>query len=514
MKSVATRTAALKELFSKHQQRLAFRSLQDLIATESDRLLKSCVHVGGISATFARQKLDDLLLSDLCQLAEQFGLREEISVLLNADIANATENRAVWHPHLRGPIGQGKAAQDAHETSLQIRRQMSALASRFKSQGVTDLISVGIGGSDLGPRLVYDALKPVCEADCAVHFFNNVDVVALAELMRQLDPEKTAIVLISKSFGTAETLLNADHLRRWHWNMALWAAVTSQAERAQTFGVPAENILALPHEVGGRYSLWSSVGFPLLMALGDSEFDQLLQGAAAMDRHFQDAGFADSLIFRHAVTAIWNAQGLDYESVAVVPYDTRLALLPEYLQQLVMESLGKGCRLDGGAADSHAGAVVWGSCGSASQHSYFQSLHQSNCVTPVEFVGVIKPVGTDEAAQRFQLANMLAQSQALANGFHSEDPQRHHSGDRPSSIILLEELSAFSLGQLLAMYEHSVFVQAFFLGINPFDQFGVELGKKIGGELMKALDPESGQVKVSDSISNALVDLIRGKLQS
>jgi glucose-6-phosphate isomerase len=316
------------------------------------------------------------------------------------------------------------------------------------------------------------------------------------------------VLLISKSFGTQETLLNGTLLRQWLGDDSRLYAISANVERAASaFNIPAGRILPMWDWVGGRYSLWSAVGLPIALAIGDEAFDQLLAGAAEMDAHVLNAAPSENLAAWHALTAIWNINARGLATQLVMPYDERLKLLPAYLQQLVMESLGKSVRLDGSPVDVSTVPVWWGGLGTDSQHSFFQALHQGTQIVPVDFIGVARgddPYSENHAAL---LSNLLGQAEALANGQGHDDPHRAYAGNRPSTMILLDSLTPRSLGALLALYEHSVYLQAVMWGINPFDQFGVELGKQVANRLLPAV---KGEGEASDPLTRTLLAELRG----
>ncbi len=386
------------------------------------------------------------------------------------------------------------------------RERMQALVASLQASAVTDVVSVGIGGSDLGPRLVVDALAPA-NARLRVHFISNVDGNAARRVLAPLDPARTAAIVISKTFGTQETLLNGRIVRDWLGEGAAYHggrlyAVSANVERAGDFGIPPERILPMWDWVGGRYSLWSAVGFPIALAIGMEAFEALLDGAAAMDAHANEAPLRENLAVLHALTAVWNRNGLHAATQAVLPYDDRLRLLPNYLQQLVMESLGKSVRMDGSDVGLHTVPVWWGGAGTDTQHSFFQALHQGTQAVPADFIGVVRAEHGHADNHMALLANLLAQVEALANGQDADDPHRRYPGDRPSTLLLLDALTPRSLGMLVALYEHSVYLQSVLWGINAFDQFGVELGKQVASRLLPALQ---GEAEADDAVTRELL---------
>jgi glucose-6-phosphate isomerase len=488
--------------------RLLSLSLSDIIAAEPGRASETTLRVGPLLASFARQRIDHSAWQQLLQLAADRDLPGALRALVDGAEVNGTERRAALHTALRGDAGTGPVAEAARRDVTMARRRMEALASALEADTrVTDIVNIGIGGSDLGPRLAVDALRDHASGRFRVHFLSNVDGHAAQALMAALDPSRTAVVLVSKTFTTQETLLNGELLRDWLGNDERLFAVSSNVARAAAFGIADAQVLPMWDWVGGRYSLWSAVGFAIRLALGARGFDALLAGAAHMDRHVVEAPLPQNLPVRHALTAVWNRNALGHDSIAVLPYDERLRLLPSFLQQLTMESLGKSVRRDGSPVGAATAPVLWGGAGTDCQHSFFQALHQGSDTLPAELIGVVRPDHGFERNHQALLANLLAQSEALANGAANEDPHRNYAGNRPHTLLLLDSLTPEALGALLALHEHSVYLQSVIWDINAFDQWGVELGKKIAGELLPAVAGEAG-AGVRDPLTGALLDEI------
>ncbi|WP_449447891.1 glucose-6-phosphate isomerase [Thermomonas brevis] len=487
-------------------QRLSGTPLPALIADDPARARDFALRSGPLYANFARQRYDRAALDALFDVAERADLIGAMRRLLDGAIVNPTEGRAALHSALRGDSSDAAVARDARAQALQAQARMRALVEALEASDVTDIVSVGIGGSDLGPRLVADALA-LPGARFKVHFVSNVDGNAARRALAGLDPKRTAAVVISKTFGTQETLLNGGIVRDWLGDDSRLYAVSTNAQRVAEFGIPPERTLPMWDWVGGRYSLWSAVGFPIALALGMDRFLQLLDGAAAMDAHAVDAPLRDNLAVWHALTAVWNRNALHAATQAVLPYDERLRLLPNYLQQLVMESLGKSATLAGGKVGVDTVPVWWGGAGTDTQHSFFQALHQGTQTVPADFIGVRQADHAHPRNHAALLANLLAQTEALANGQDSDDPHRRYPGGRPSTLLLLDALNPDSLGRLIALYEHSVYLQSVLWGINAFDQFGVELGKQVANSLLPAL---SGEGEAVDPVTKALLAELRG----
>ena len=501
---------ALSAALLPHARRLGETPIARLIADDPARPRDFALRVGPLYANFARQHLDREALDALFGLAETANLGDAIRRLFAGAQVNATEGRAALHTALRSDLADSVHAREASAQARAARTRMATLVDAVRAAGVTDVVSVGIGGSDLGPRLVVDALHDAF-ADATglrLHFVSNVDGNAVRRALAPLDPATTAAVLISKTFGTQETLLNGGVVRDWLGDDARVYAVSANVDRAAAFGIDASRILPMWDWVGGRYSLWSAVGFPIALAIGMDGFERLLAGAALMDAHVHAAPPRENLAVWHALVAVWNRNAERLAAQAVLPYDERLRLLPNYLQQLVMESLGKSVRLDGEILTTDTVPVWWGGAGTDTQHSFFQALHQGTQIVPADFIGVIRADHAHAANHTALLANLLAQTEAFANGRANDDPHRAYAGDRPSTLFLLDALTPESLGALIALYEHSVYLQSVLWGINAFDQFGVELGKEVANALLPAL---RGEGEAADPVTRALLSEIRAR---
>lgn len=501
------RSLAWLEALAPHAVRLAQSSIPGLVQADPELVTATTYRVGPILACFARQQLDAPAWSALQSVARMRGVEAAFTALFKGETVNRSEGRPALHAALRSDPETTSAARAARDQACKARLAMATLVEQLRATAVTDLIHVGIGGSELGPRLVLEALREFDDHRFRIHFLSSADGHASEHLLRSLDPARTAVVLVSKSFGTRETRANGARLQAWLGTRENLYAVTADADAAIRFGVSCERILPLWDWVGGRYSIWSSVGFTVAASLGMAVFERLLAGAALMDTHVRSAPLAENLAVAHGLVAVWNRSLMGHTGHVIAPYDIRLSGLPAYLQQLLMESLGKSADQDGRPVAYATGALIWGSNGPDAQHSYFQALHQGTDVVPVDFVGVVRPDHDWCQAQDILLANLLAQSEALANGAPSQDPHRSHPGNRPSTVLLLDELSPEALGALLALYEHSVYVQATLWGINPFDQWGVELGKRLADSLLPALSDTT--TKATDPVTAAMIDQIR-----
>jgi glucose-6-phosphate isomerase len=486
-----------------HAARLRGTPLRALLAQDPERVRQHALRTGPLYFNFARQSYDAPAWSALLAQAQAVDLAGAFRRLFDGEQVNVTEGRAALHTALRGQNSEAAIAREAFASASAVRQRMAALIARLEASDVTDIVSVGIGGSDLGPRLVADALRDPLPGRFRVHFLSNVDGAAAQRTLAPLDPARTAAILISKTFGTQETLLNGGILRDWLGGSERLYAVSANPERAASaFDIAPDRVLPMWDWVGGRYSLWSAVGLPIALAIGFERFEALLEGAARFDTHALHTPLADNIAVRHALTAVWNRNVLGHAAHGVMTYDQRLALLPAYLQQLVMESLGKVVKLDGSPVSVDTVPVWWGGAGTDVQHSFFQALHQGTQVVPLDFVGTVRNDDPYAENHLALMSNLLAQSEALANGQASEDPHRSYAGGRPSTMILLDALTPASLGGLIAMYEHSVYAQSVLWGINAFDQFGVELGKQLANGLLPAL---RGETEAKDPVTHALL---------
>jgi glucose-6-phosphate isomerase len=484
------------------------QTLDDLFAAEPDRLSSLALDLPGLHFDFAKTHLSASLLDSFQALAQARDLAGARTALFAGGIVNPTEGRAAEHSAERG---QGAPESVARAAGL--RSRMRALIDAIEAEAfgpVRHILHIGIGGSALGPDFIIDALgRDSGRYETAV--VSNVDGAALEEAVAGFDPHSTLVVLASKTFTTLETLLNARSALAWMEQGGVAdpygriVALTAAPERAVDFGVDETRILPFAESVGGRYSLWSSIGFPAALALGWEAFETLLEGAAAMDRHFRLEPLHRNAPVLAAFADRYYANVRGSQTRAVFAYDERLRLLPSYLQQLEMESNGKSVRLDGAPAARATAPVTWGGVGTDAQHAVFQLLHQGTHLVPVEFVACVEPDhALDEDHHRQLLINCFAQGAALMSGKSSDDPHRHYPGDRPSTTILLDRLDPATLGALLAFYEHRTFANAVLLGINPFDQFGVELGKSMA----KAID--NGEELDFDPSTRALIERALG----
>jgi glucose-6-phosphate isomerase len=463
-------------------------SLTALFAQDSERTQHFSIEACGMLFDFAKTHLTQPTIAAFTALADGAGLSGKRDLLFGGGVINVTEARAAEHSAQRGE-GAPESVSLAKAFHTRMRSLIEVIEAGAMGE-IAHVLHIGIGGSALGPDLLIDALaRDAGRYDVAV--VSNIDGAALAEVFKLFDPQKTLIAMASKTFTTSETLLNATSALEWMAGAGVddpigrVVASTAAPEKALEWGIDETRILPFSESVGGRYSLWSSIGFPAAMALGWTGFEELLEGAAAMDRHFRLTPIAENAPIIAAFADLYYAQVSKCETRAVFAYDERLRLLPSYLQQLEMESNGKSVTSEGATLGRHSAPITWGGVGTGAQHAVFQLLHQGTHLIPVEFVAVIEPGhDLDEAHHRQLLGNCFAQGAALMAGRANDDLARNYAGDRPSTTILLDTLDPRTLGALIAFYEHRTFVNAILLGLNPFDQFGVELGK----EMAKAVD--------------------------
>lgn len=478
-----------------HREQTRGVTLNALFEQDAERSKRYTLSMNGLCADMSRTHLTDETVRLLVDLAQERRVEDARTRLFKGDKINATEGRAALHTALRSSSSSPIVVdgQNIVPEIEALHRQMETFVHNVREghwlgatgQPVRDIVNIGIGGSDLGPRLAVQALRAMTSGPRA-HFVANADAADLLDKLEQLDPATTLFIIVSKTFSTQETLLNATTAREWLTGILgqqavanHFVAVSTNHEAAQAFGIPPANMFTMWDWVGGRYSLWSSVGLSIALTLGWTAFKELLGGAAAMDAHFTSAPLPQNLPVMLALVGIWYRNFWGTAAEAILPYCERLRELPRYLQQLIMESNGKSVTLDGTAIDYATSPVIFGDCGTISQHSFHQCLHQGTDITPALFIGVRHDDLNKPEHHRAMISNLQAQAEALRQGFVSDDPHRANPGNRPSTLLWLERLDPHHLGMLLALFEHRTFVQGVIWDINPFDQFGVELGKKL-----------------------------------
>lgn len=524
------------ELLEAHAHRLRSASIQHLLRSDDTRCRQFSVAAAGLHLDYSRHLLDTPARDELWQLARDAGLDSARAPLFEGSPINHTEGRAVLHTLLRSssaPAGLEKEFSALQECRQRMDDWVDCVHRGehrgYDDRPITDVVNLGIGGSDLGPRMACQALTPSHRGP-KVHFVANIDPAELSQTLKPLDPATTLFIICSKTLRTEETLNNAQAARRWllqHSSEAAvekhFLAVSTNLEAARSFGIPADNILPLWDWVGGRYSLWSAIGWSIAFAIGKEGFADLLAGAEAMDRHFRTAPLAQNMPVMLSLLEVWYVNFMGARNQAVIPYHHHLRRLPAFLQQLSMESNGKRVNRQGKPLEYATAPVLWGDEGSNGQHSFHQLLHQGTLLCPVDFV---LPLSTDEAEadmHRRLVANCLSQAQALLLGRdeaasrasllkrgHSEEeadnlaPHLVIPGNRPSSTISCDALDPHTLGALLALYEHKTFCSGWVWQINSFDQFGVELGKELSGDIYAAMRDDA--VEVADASTAAMLE--------
>jgi len=509
---------------SAHRLEIEKLHLRDFFARDPQRAGALSLSFEDILYDFSKQRLTPETIGLLVALASEAFVPEWIERMFGGERINVSEGRSVLHVALRRSAAPfPDAASDVMKDVLDTRKRMAEFAeilragkcSGHRGAMIRDVVNIGIGGSDLGPKMMNQALRSIAHPTLGVHYVSNLDGAQLAPLLQTLDPRTTLFIVVSKTFTTQETMLNAETARAWlksnlgdDVNLANhFAAVSSRPERAVAFGVSRERVFPIWDWVGGRYSLWSAVGLALMVAIGPHAFDEMLRGAESMDEHFRTAPFAQNLPVVMGLIGIWNTNFLGATTNAVLPYNESLKYLPSFLQQLEMESNGKSVSIAGDTMDCATCPIVWGELGNNGQHAFFQLLHQGGRLVPCDFIASVRSDYPLPGHQEALLANCFAQSSALAFGKTEEEvresmekesvppaemadllPHRVFAGNQPSSTLLLKNLNPRTLGSLVALYEHKVFVQGAVWGINSFDQWGVELGKAVASRILPAFD--------------------------
>jgi len=493
---------------------VADRRIEGILDT--NRAADFAVQAGDMRLDYAKTNIDAATRDMLIGMLETTGVAAKRDAMFAGAAINETEGRAVLHTALRnldgGPVMVDGA--DVMPEVLGTLQRMGAFAEdvrsgKFKGQGckITDVVNIGISGSDLGPAMAALALAPYHDGP-RCHFVSNVDPADIAQVLRSCDPATTLVIVASKTFTTIETMTNARTAQAWMGEKvsdvgAQFAALSTSAEKTAAMGIAPERVFGFEDWVGGRYSMWGPIGLSLMIAIGEAGFLAFLRGAQAMDVHFQAAEWHENMPALLALVGIWHNQGCGHPTRAVLPYDNNLSRLPAYLQQLEMESNGKRVTADGQPVSISTSPIVWGGVGTNAQHAYMQLLHQGTSVVPADFIGVATTPTRDNEAHDALVANLFAQTQALAFGSAAE-PHRTLPGNRPSTTLMLSALTPHTLGALIALYEHSVFVQGCVFGVNSFDQWGVELGKKLATEVSAQISAPS-QTGSADASTAQLV---------
>ena len=522
----------------KHFQKINKTTLKDHFKNEPNRLNYTILKWEDFYVDFSKNRLDKKGFDLLIQLAEESGLKETIDAQFSGEKINVTENRAVLHTALRTLkkeplIFEGEnilplLADTQQKMNTFCDKVISGIWKGYTGKSITHIVNIGIGGSDLGPAMVVEALE-YYKNHLAVSFISNVEGDHHQEIIKNLNPETTLFVIVSKTFTTQETISNANSIRAWFLNQAPkdavakhFVAVSTNTKETAAFGISAENTFPMNDWVGGRFSLWSTVGLSISLAIGPKQFSQLLEGAGKMDAHFQETPFDKNIPVILALISIWYNNFWNAESEAIIPYTQYLRKLPAYLQQGIMESNGKSVGRDGNRVNHQTGTLIWGASGTNAQHAFFQLIHQGTKLIPADFIGFKKALHRNKDHQDKLLANFIAQTEALMNGktlsqvkgeldasgMSSEEqnkiaPFKVFEGNKPTNTLLIDSLSPSSLGALIALYEHKIFVQGILWNIYSYDQWGVELGKQLANVVLEDIKENTNHPH--DDSTNALL---------
>ena len=516
--------------------------MRELFHADPQRAERYWLQAEGLTLDYSKNRISDQTLTLLLQLAEEAGLPQQIQAMFRGDKINSTEQRAVLHVALRNRTNSPTLV-DGEDVMPKVNRvleRMGQFAHAVRSgdwlgytrQPITDIVSIGIGGSDLGPLMVCQALKPYGHPRLNMHFVSNVDSSQLKETLKRVHPETTLFIIASKTFTTHETLTNAHTARDWFLKQARdekavakhFAAVSTNQKAVAEFGIDPANMFEFWDWVGGRYSLWSAIGLPIMLYLGEDNFSALLEGAHGMDQHFQNAPLAQNMPVILALLGIWYINFYGGGSHVIAPYDQYLHRLPAFIQQLDMESNGKQVQRDGQPVDFETAPIIWGETGINGQHAFFQLLHQGTHISPIDLIASLENRSSLPGHHEILLANLFAQAEAFMRGKTAEEvreelkaqglkgealeklvPHKVFGGNRPSNTLLLSRLDPRNLGALVALYEHKIFVQGVIWHINSFDQWGVELGKQLAMSIHAALSGQGGSAK-HDSSTQRLIE--------
>lgn len=495
-----------------HAKTVGDEHICQLFDNDPDRFNKFHLKHGPMLLDFSKQLLDDQTLEKLNDYAKACNLEQWRDQMFDGAIINTTENRAVLHTALRAKPSK-KICICGNNIAPKVQKtldKMKSFSDNIRSEKrFTDIVNIGIGGSDLGTAMAYEALRPFTDRDINLHFVSNVDSTHISEVLRKVNPQKTLFIIASKTFTTQETMTNANSARDWLRKelgkedvSECFIAVSRNETLAKEFGIREENIFRVWDWVGGRFSLWSAVGLPLCIALGFEQFSEMLAGARAMDEHFISAPIMENMPVMLGLIGMWNRNFLGHESLAIVPYDQYLHRLPAYLQQLDMESNGKSIDRQDKNISYKTGPIVFGEAGANAQHAFFQLIHQGTTIIPCEFIVSAKSQNPIGDHQDKLIANAFAQSKALMEGQDNDDMHKVFEGNRPSSTLLIDEINPHSLGMLIALYEHKIFVQGVLWNINSFDQCGVELGKDLANQILNC----EGDNSKTDPSTQSLIE--------
>ncbi len=539
--SQLTQSSAWK-LLEDHFGELSHSHMRDMFAEDPQRFDKFSLKINDILFDYSKNIINSKTMENLYRLADECNVSEWITKMFDGEAINNTENRAVLHTALRNKSGQAimvngvDVMPEVGKEYERVKKLAEAIRTRkwrgYLNQPITDIVNIGIGGSHLGPLMVTEALRPYALHDLNIHFVSNIDENHINDTLEFLNPETTFFIIASKSFTTQDTMVNAETARQWHVNKAgndlqidkHFSAVTSNTKAAIEFGINENNIFRMWDWVGGRYSLWSAIGLPIIIAIGQDNFDKLLDGAYEADQHFKNAPMHENIPVTMALLGIWYNNFFDAQTTAVLPYDQHLHRFPAYLQQADMESNGKYINRQGEIVDYTTGPVLFGEIGIAAQHAFFQLLHQGTKLVPADILAPISNFHCVARHHRALMSNVFAQTEALMKGKTEQEayaelkdtgldedaikallPNKIFPGNRPTSTFLFNRLNPTTLGSLIALYEHKIFIQGIIWNINSFDQWGVELGKQLASGILQELN-NSDSTNTHDSSTNGLIN--------
>ena len=530
------------KLLESNFQKNAKKKITDYFSEDADRVKKLSLQWESFYVDYSKNLLDQETLDLLVAVAEESGLNQAIKAYFEGKKINETEDRAVLHTALRqlNPSSIMVDGEDITPKIEEVKKQMYDFADRVISGNwkghtgkvITHVVNIGIGGSDLGPSMVTEALE-FYSNQLRLTFVSNVEGDHVRELIKKIDSETTLFVIVSKSFTTQETISNANTIRRWFLNHAPasaisqhFVAVSTNLEKVTEFGIAPENIFPMNDWVGGRFSLWSSVGLSICLSIGPKNFEDLLQGSGKMDEHFRTADFKENMPVILAMITVWYNNFWEVETEAIIPYSQYLRNLPAYLQQAIMESNGKGVDQNGKPVDYQTGNIIWGASGTNAQHAFFQLMHQGTKMIPADFIGFAKPLHQGNDHQDKLVSNFFAQTQALMQGKNAETvreeltqqgkspeeievllPFKVFEGNRPTNTLFIEQLTPANLGSLIALYEHRIFVQGIIWNIYSYDQWGVELGKQLANNILQDFDKK--QIDHHDPSTKGLIEFYK-----
>ena len=522
-------------LLQAHHAQMAALHMRDLFAADPARFERFSLQVGELLLDYSKNRITDETMALLVRLAGEADVAGWRERMFNGEKINHTENRAVLHVALRNRSNRPVMVdgKDVMPNVNAVIERMGAFAEKVRSgewrgytgERITDVVNIGIGGSDLGPQMVYQALKPYRHPRLKVHFISNVDGAHVKETLEALNPETTLFIVSSKTFTTQETMTNAHYAREWFLAQSQaekhiarhFVAVSTNRDTVKAFGIDPANMFEFWDWVGGRYSLWSAIGLSIVMAVGAERFVELLEGAHQMDEHFREAPLEKNMPVVLALLGIWYNNFFGAESQAILPYDHYLRSLPAYLEQADMESNGKSVDREGKAVDYATGQIIWGATGINGQHAFYQLLHQGTKMIPADFIVSVTPHTELQEHHDILIANFLAQTEALMRGRTREETQAQtgqfvshkvFEGNHPSNALLLQQLTPHALGMLIALYEHKIFVQGVIWNLNSYDQWGVELGKQLASRILPELHADA-PVAGHDASTNALINYYR-----